>query len=231
MSLIKPEKIPFLNKGYNFSSRFEKIKMIWHSKDPLQAVKYISQYFTEAEARKFISKEFINYSTPFEQWINIEKGSDELNAMLDLDFKTFLVNNNLNKVDRASMAVSLEGREPMLDFQLVEFLATLPGHFKIRNGQTKWLLKQVVHRHIPAELMERPKKPFIAPLTVWFRDELRELLNYYLSEEQLKKTGLFNELPIVQLKDQYLNGEKVQFQKLWQILSFQLWYSRWMQKL
>lgn len=231
MSLIKPEKIPFLNKGYNFSSRFEKIKMIWHSKDPLQAVKYISQYFTEAEARNFISKEFINYSTPFEQRINIEKGSDELNAMLDLDFKTFLVNNNLNKVDRASMAVSLEGREPMLDFQLVEFLATLPGHFKIRNGQTKWLLKQVVHRHIPAELMERPKKPFIAPLTVWFRDELRELLNYYLSEEQLKKTGLFNELPIVQLKDQYLNGEKVQFQKLWQILSFQLWYSRWMQKL
>jgi asparagine synthase (glutamine-hydrolysing) len=231
MSSFNPDKISFLKKGYNFSSRFEKLKLIWQTSDPLQAVKYISQYFTETEVRKIISKDFINYSTPFEQRISSNPVVDELNKMLDLDFKTFLVNNNLNKVDRASMAVSLEGREPMLDFQLVEFLATLPGHFKIRNGQTKWLLKQVVHKYIPPELMERPKKPFIAPLTVWFRDELKELLNYYLSEEQLKKTGLFNELPIVRLKDQYLNGEKVQFQKLWQILSFQLWYNRWMQKL
>jgi asparagine synthase (glutamine-hydrolysing) len=231
MSNFNPDKISFLKKGYNFSSRFEKLKLIWQTSDPLQAVKYISQYFTETEVRKIISKDFINYSTPFEQRISSNPVVDELNKMLDLDFKTFLVNNNLNKVDRASMAVSLEGREPMLDFQLVEFLATLPGHFKIRNGQTKWLLKQVVHKYIPPELMERPKKPFIAPLTVWFRDELKELLNYYLSEEQLKKTGLFNELPIVRLKDQYLNGEKVQFQKLWQILSFQLWYNRWMQKL
>lgn len=231
MSFINPDRIPLLNKSYNFSSRFEKLKMIWQTSDPLQAVKYISQYFTETEVRKLISKDFINYSTPFEQRISCNQVVDELNTMLDLDFKTFLVNNNLNKVDRASMAVSLEGREPMLDFQLVEFLATLPGHFKIRNGQTKWLLKQVVHKNIPPELMERPKKPFIAPLTVWFRDELKELLNYYLSEEQLKKTGLFNELPIVRLKDQYLNGEKVQFQKLWQILCFQLWYNRWMKKL
>ena len=231
MSLINPDKIPIFNKGYNFSSRFEKLKMIWQSKDPLQAVKYISQYITETEARKFIARDFINYTTSFEKHISGKEGIDELNAMLDLDFKTFLVNNNLNKIDRASMSVGLEGREPMLDFQLVEFLATLPGHFKIRNGQTKWILKQIVHRYIPPELMERPKKPFIAPLTVWFRDELSDMLNYYLSEEQLKKTGLFQTLPIVRLKDQYLKGDKVQFQKLWQILSFQLWYSRWMQKL
>jgi asparagine synthase (glutamine-hydrolysing) len=151
--------------------------------------------------------------------------------LLALDFKTFLVSNNLNKVDRATMSVGLEGREPMLDINLVEFLTQLPGSFKIRQDKTKWLLKEVVHRYIPKELMERPKKPFIAPLTVWFKDELKELLEYYLSPEKLAKTGLFDPGPIVLLRDQYLRGERVQFQKLWQLLSFQLWYSRWVEKL
>jgi asparagine synthase (glutamine-hydrolysing) len=231
MSLLKPEKIPWFRNSYNFSTRYEKLKLIWRSKDPVQAVKFISQYTTATETQDFLGQHFEAYATFFDrQWCrNGEKSP--VNDLLALDFKTFLVNNNLNKVDRATMAMSLEGREPMLDFQLVEFLAQLPASFKIRNGQTKWLLKQVVHRHIPQSLMDRPKKPFIAPLTVWFKDELSNLLKYYLAPAQLAKTGLFNEEPIVQLRDRYLRGEQIQFQKLWQLLSFQLWYDRWIAKL
>ncbi len=231
MSLLNPEKIPWFKNSYNFSTRYEKLKLMWQSKDPVQAVKFISQYTTTSETRDFLGQDFEDYSTFFDrQWRrNAEKSP--VNDLLALDFKTFLVNNNLNKVDRATMAMSLEGREPMLDYQLVEFLAQLPSSFKIRNGQTKWLLKQVVHRYIPVSLMDRPKKPFIAPLTVWFKNELSDLLNYYLAPAQLAKTGLFNEEPIVQLRDRYLRGEKIQFQKLWQLLSFQLWYDRWIAKL
>jgi asparagine synthase (glutamine-hydrolysing) len=129
------------------------------------------------------------------------------------------------------MSVSLEGREPMLDHRLIEFLSRLPSSFKIRGGVNKWLLKQVVHRYIPRELMERPKRPFIAPLMLWFRDDLREQLRYYLSEKSLGASGVLAAGPIIQLRDQYLAGRKVNYQKLWQVLMFQLWYDRWMQKL
>jgi asparagine synthase (glutamine-hydrolysing) len=129
------------------------------------------------------------------------------------------------------MSVSLEGREPMLDHRIIEFLAQLPSNFKIRNGITKWLLKEVVHKYIPKELMERPKRPFIAPLTVWFKEDLQDQLKYFLSERSLSKTGVFDPKPIVQLRDEYLAGRKVNYQKLWQVLMFQLWYNRWVNKL
>lgn len=79
--------------------------------------------------------------------------------------------------------------------------------------------------------MERPKRPFIAPLMVWFKEELREQLEYYLGEAALSKTGVFAPAPIIKLRDEYLAGKKVNYQKLWQILMFQLWYNRWVAKL
>ncbi|HEY8388643.1 MAG TPA: asparagine synthase C-terminal domain-containing protein, partial [Parasegetibacter sp.] len=138
---------------------------------------------------------------------------------------------NLVKVDRATMSVGLEGREPMLDHRLIEYLATLPSNFKIRDGVNKWLLKQVVHKYLPKEIMERPKRPFIAPLMIWFREELQEQLKYYLSERCLLASGVFDPKPVIQMRDQYLAGKKVNYQKLWQVLVFQLWYNKWMSPL
>jgi asparagine synthase (glutamine-hydrolysing) len=231
MSLINPEKIPYFNKKYNFTTRYEKMKLIWKSHDPVKAVKYISQYITESEVESFLGKPFEKYHTFFEDGDKLEHNNGITNRLLAVDYKTFLVDNNLVKVDRATMAVSLEGREPMLDHRLIEYLAQLDSSFKIRNGVNKWLLKQVVHQFIPKELMERPKKPFIAPLMVWFRDDLKEQLKYYLSEESLSKTGVFDHNPIIQLRDDYLAGKKVNYQKLWQVLMFQLWYDRWVTQL
>jgi asparagine synthase (glutamine-hydrolysing) len=231
MSLINPEKIPYFNKKYNFTTRYEKMKLIWKSHDPVKAVKYISQYITESEVESFLGKPFEKYHTYFEDGDKLEHNNGITNRLLAVDYKTFLVDNNLVKVDRATMAVSLEGREPMLDHRLIEYLARLDSSFKIRNGVNKWLLKQVVHQFIPKELMERPKKPFIAPLMVWFRDDLKEQLKYYLSESSLSKTGVFDHAPIIQLRDDYLSGKKVNYQKLWQVLMFQLWYDRWVTQL
>lgn len=231
MSLINPAYIPYFNNKYNFTTRYEKMKLIWKSHDPVQAVKYISQYITESETESFLSKPFQHYHTFFEDGSLLEKNDGVVNRLLAVDYKTFLVDNNLVKVDRATMSVSLEGREPMLDQNVVEFTATLPSSFKIRNGVNKWLLKEVVHKYLPKELMERPKRPFIAPLMVWFKDELKEQLQYYLSAGSLRKSGVFNPEPIVRLRDDYLKGKKINYQKLWHVLIFQLWYNRWIEKL
>ncbi|HUQ64516.1 MAG TPA: asparagine synthase C-terminal domain-containing protein, partial [Flavitalea sp.] len=231
MSLINPEHIPYFNRKYNFSTRYEKMRQIWKSGDPIAAVKYISQYITEKEVQSFLGKPFEKYHTFFEDGAKLEHNDGTTNRLLAIDYKTFLVDNNLVKVDRATMSVGLEGREPMLDHRVIEYLATLNSGFKIRNGVNKWLLKQVVHRYIPKELMERPKRPFIAPLMVWFREELQEQLKYYLSERCLSKTGVFDHAPIIRLRDEYLAGKKVNYQKLWQVLMFQLWYNQWIEKL
>lgn len=231
MSLINPEYIPYFNRKYNFPTRYEKMKLIWKSKDPNMAVKYISQYITETEVESFLGKSFERYHTFFEEGSKLEKNDGITNRLLAVDYKTFLVDNNLVKVDRATMSVSLEGREPMLDHKLIEFVSQLPSNFKIRDGVNKWLLKQVVHKYIPKSLMERPKRPFIAPLMVWFRDDLKEQLKYYLSENCLKKTAVFDHAPIVKLRDEYLAGRNVNYQKLWQVLIFQLWYNQWIDKL
>ena len=231
MSLMNPEYIPFFNSQYNFATRYEKMRLIWKSHDPVTAVKYISQYITEKEVESFLGRPFERYHTFFEDGKLLEHNDGVVNRLLAVDYKTFLVDNNLVKMDRATMSVSLEGREPMLDHRVIEFLAQLPSSLKIRNGVNKWLLKEVVHRYIPKELMERPKRPFIAPLMVWFREELKEQLRYYLSEKCLSATGVFAYGPIIQLRDEYLAGKKVNYQKLWQVLMFQLWYDRWIQKL
>ena len=231
MSLINPEHIPYFNRKYNFTTRYEKMKLIWKSHDPVQAVKYISQYITESEVESFLGKNFERYPTFFDAGDKLEKNDGVVNRLLAVDYKTFLVDNNLVKVDRATMSVGLEGREPMLDHRVIEFVSQLPSSFKIRDGVNKWLLKQIVHKYVPKELMERPKRPFIAPLMVWFRDDLKEQLKYYLSERALAKTNMFDHEPIIKMRDQYLEGRKVNYQKLWQVLIFQLWYNRWIEKL
>ena len=228
MSTIHPDYIPFFNKQYNFVSRYEKMKLIWEGRDPLKAVKYISQYITESEAKAILKSSFEGRPTAFDTTEGLVNVNGVINKMLAVDYKTFLVDNNLVKVDRATMAVSIEGREPMLDHKLLELLAQLPDGMKIREGVNKWLLKEIVHTVVPKHLMDRPKKPFIAPLTIWFKNELRDQTAHYLSEESIAKSGVFNAKVVNVLRNDYLSGKQVNHQKVWQLLVFQLWYSRWM---
>ena len=231
MSLINPDHIPYFNTKFNFSTRYEKMRLMWKSHDPVQAMKYISQFITEKEAASFLGKEYDHYSTVFDTSIASKDPKDYVNRLLAIDYKSYLLDNNLVKVDRATMSVSIEGREPMVDHRIVEYAAQLPASFKIRDGVNKWLLKQVVHKYIPKEMMDRPKVPFLAPLMVWFKEDLKAQLRYYLSEESLNKTGLFDPKPIIQLRNDYLSGKKVNYQKLWTLLSFMLWYDRWVKNI
>jgi asparagine synthase (glutamine-hydrolysing) len=230
MGLINPEYIPYFNKKYNFNTRYEKMRKIWTDKTPVAALKYISQYITESEAREFIGLDYEDYTTNFDCTNNFSTDIDSLNKMLAVDYKTFLADNNLVKVDRATMSVGLEGREPMLDHRIIEFVSQLPAHLKIRNKTNKYILKKIVHKYVPQELMDRPKMPFIAPLTLWFKDELKEKMQHYLSESKLQESGVFNSAPVTKLVSEYLQGKQVNYQKIWNILVFQLWYDKWFVK-
>ncbi|CAL1518092.1 asparagine synthase (glutamine-hydrolyzing) [Chitinophaga sp. MM2321] len=231
MGLINPEMIPYFNRKYNFASRYEKMKLIWASGEPQKAMKYIAQYLTESEVAHYMGIQQEGYKTNFDLNGELSDVNDPLNKLLAVDYKTFLVDNNLVKVDRATMSVGIEGREPMLDHRLVEFLAKVPASLKVKNGINKYILKQIVHKYIPATLMDRPKRPFIAPLQEWFRDDLKEQMQYYLAPERLAKTGLFHVAHVQVLLKRYLSGGKVSHQKLWNILVFQLWYNHWIEKL
>lgn len=142
----------------------------------------------------------------------------------------YLPNDILTKVDRASMAVSLEARVPLLDHRLVEFAWTLPTDMKIRNGVSKWPLRQVLYRHVPQELVDRPKSGFAIPLDDWLRGSLRDWAETLLSEDRLKARGWIDPKPVRQAWQDHLNGRGARAEALWGICMLEAWAERWMGK-
>lgn len=143
--------------------------------------------------------------------------------MMYLDMITYLPNDILVKVDRASMHTSLESRAPFLNHHVVEFACRLPLSMKIRDGQTKWLLRQVLHQYVPKEFVDRPKMGFSVPIDSWLRGPLREWAESLLNEERLQREGFFNPVFIRKKWGEHLSGKCNWQSQLWIILMFQAW--------
>jgi len=227
MEVVSSENIPYFNKQYNFHSRYQKLRNLLRDPSPFQIMKSLSQAFSRDE----IADLFVECTDELPTAHNSEELAgdfyDPLSFMLAIDYQTYMVDDILQKVDRATMSVSLEGREPFLDQSIIEWVAKLPNEYKYRNGIKKYLLKEIVYKYIPKEMMERKKMGFGIPVEKWLQNELKDLVKEYLSDQSLATHGLFKKEYIQNLIRSFFNGRTDLHLKIWYLLMFQMWYQKW----
>ncbi len=209
------------------SDRKNKLKRLLESRTGEEMFDIINQTYTKSELASLLVNNISFPISAFDDRIS-EKNVDLLTKILSLEFNTYLPDDILHKVDRASMSVSLEGREPFLDHRIAEYVAQLPSAFKMNAGKQKIILKDIVHSYVPRVIMERPKMGFGVPVEKWCRGELKVLFMEFMSDKALGKSGLLNVEAIIPIRQSYLNGSLENFERIWFIFIFQQWYHKWM---
>ena len=229
LNLINPEialKLyntfkPILPKYTNFRDKYLKLRNVLKANNLLEQYDLAVSYFLEEDLQKLGLK-------PYKETFLSLNSLDPYASLMLLDLKTYLVDDILVKVDRATMSVSLEGREPFLDHKIVEWTSKLPSEFKYKDGKSKYLLRKILYKYIPPELIDRPKQGFGAPIYEWFKRDLKELYLEYLNEERIRKGGIFNPSEVKRLLDDYLQDRGVNHNKLWLLFVFEQWREKWL---
>jgi len=190
------------------------------------ALQKLIPYFVTPVGNEKLIKGYVynRLNTSFDEISNLSLDLSRIDKMLAIDYKTYMVDDILHKVDRAAMSVSLEGREPLLDFRVIEFVSRLPSKYKIKNGDKKWLLKQITHQYLPKEIMDRPKMGFGIPMEEWLKNELKDYLEVFLSADF---DSILEAKELERVKSLFYQG-RVNYQMVWNLLIFQMWYKKWM---
>lgn len=156
------------------------------------------------------------------------KDADPLDRASYIYVKTYMTDDILAKVDRASMANSLEVRAPFLDTKFAEFCASLPNNFKTRNFKTKWILKEALKGRLPDETLNKPKRGFAVPVAKWLKGDLRHMLETAFDKKKIEKEGIFDYNYMAGLKEEFLADKRDRRKEVWALFMFENWYDRWM---
>ncbi|MQM37964.1 Asparagine synthetase [glutamine-hydrolyzing] 1 [wastewater metagenome] len=204
----------------NVANKLEKLGEALNAKDGLDFYRSLTSHWKDPASVVLGASEPDTLLTQSERMPELPGLREE---MMYLDQMTYLPDDILAKVDRASMAVSLEARVPLLDHRLVEFAWRVPTEYKYRDGKGKWLLRQVLYRYVPQELMDRPKMGFGVPIEHWLRGPLREWAEELLDERRLREEGFFDPAPIRRMWQEHVSGKRRWHYYLWDVLMFQAW--------
>ena len=214
---------------FNSAHRMGKLKEVLSISDPVVQFNSINSFYSIQERQQLLNKVRNQISKPgILSNESVNGNLDLLSRMLLSEYKTYLSDDILHKVDRATMSVGLEGREPFLDHRILEYVAQLPSEYKMNDHAQKILLKKIVHKYIPESIMDRPKMGFGIPLQDWFKADLKPIFMDALDPQKIREAGILDEKIIKSMKEGFLNNKFEQFERLWLILVFQLWYQRWM---
>lgn len=228
MNVVPSDKIPVLKNKYNFHNRYEKLKSLLNDPSSKNMMLSLSKQYNESQLKYLMKSGFKNIETDYLSDALHQDYHSPLSYMMAIDYQTYLLDDILQKVDRASMTASLEGREPFLDHRIIEWAAQLPDSYKYYKGTKKYILKEIVHQYIPKKLMDRPKMGFAIPIENWLMFDLKDKVLYYLSDEKIIEQGILNVDFIREIKLNFYSGKKELANKLWYILMFQMWYQKWM---
>jgi asparagine synthase (glutamine-hydrolysing) len=228
MKNIPPHIIPIIGKDPLINFRYKKLQDLLKNTSVQALMKNVTADINDDEARNLLAK-------PYQKLITLHESNemnaahfDEISFMMAIDFQTYLPDDIMQKVDRATMSASLEGREPFLDQHIIEWAATLPTRFKYHNGTKKFILKEIVHQYIPKEMMDRPKMGFAIPISKWLKIDLKDLVEFHLSEIQINKFGILNSQEVAIYKSYFYQGKNELAPKIWYLLMFQMWCEKWM---
>lgn len=225
---FKPESIGLDSLIRNFSGKYNRSIAIMSSETMNDVMESLQKLFLKNELDRLMDVGKSGLKTGFDDFVMLRPDLSDLDKMMAIDFKTYQADDILTKVDKATMSVSLEGREPLLDYRLIEYVATLESSLKINQGNKKYLLKSITHKYLPKDLMDRPKMGFSVPIHQWFKDKLKVYLDEYIDYSLISKHGLINSDEACRIKKQYLDGQDHLAPKVWSILVFQMWYAKWM---
>ncbi|MCX6558008.1 MAG: asparagine synthase C-terminal domain-containing protein, partial [Candidatus Aminicenantes bacterium] len=164
---------------------------------------------------------------PFASFFKRSSKFSGINQDLYLDLKTYLADDIMVKVDRMTMAASLEARAPLLDYKLVEFAFSLPADWKVRNGTGKWFFKKAMEGILDRKILYRQKQGFSIPIKNWLKNELRELMLETLSEGRINAMGLFNARTVQTMIQEHLQNRENHSHRLWALMQFHLWYDHY----
>ncbi|MBF0466472.1 MAG: asparagine synthase (glutamine-hydrolyzing) [Nitrospirae bacterium] len=200
--------------------RAEKIELLLLASNDIDIFKIISKSIQKTSVARLLNREIVESDDGVRP---LDK--DFLNSFMLFDLQYFLEGDIMAKVDRASMSASIEAREPLLDYRLVDASLKMPSGIKFSKGP-KSILKEIAYKYIDRTIIDQPKHGFNVPIDAWLKNDLSSLVNEYIDEKAIKKHGLFDTNEVISLKERFFKGKEHAF-KIWNILSFQMWYERW----